>query len=89
MLAIKSLLPGQPNISSTLWRTVADQKRLIYAFDSATSPSAFWVPMADLDLKPGAAVKKLTVAGGRVYSGNVADKFEPAPLFTFLPASEK
>jgi choloylglycine hydrolase len=45
--------------------------------------------MADLDLKPGAAVKKLTVAGGRVYSGNVADKFEPAPLFTFLPTSEE
>jgi penicillin V acylase-like amidase (Ntn superfamily) len=77
--------PGQPNISSTLWRVVADQKRLLYAFDSATSPSAFWVSMADLDLKPGAPVKKLTVAGGRVYSGNVASRFEPAAPFTFLP----
>jgi len=77
--------PGQPNISSTLWRTVADQKRLIYAFDSATSPSVFWVSISDLDLKPGAPVQKLTVAGGRVYAGNVAGKFEPARPFTFLP----
>jgi penicillin V acylase-like amidase (Ntn superfamily) len=81
--------PGQPNISSTIWRTVADQKRLIYAFDSATTPSVFWVPMAELDLKPGAPVKKLTVAGGRLYSGNVAGKFEPAKIFTFLPVMVK
>ena len=76
--------PGQPNISSTIWRVVADQNRLFYAFDSATSPSAFWVSMADLDLKAGAPVKKLTVAGGKVYSGNVASRFEPAKPFTFL-----
>lgn len=29
--------PGQPNISSTLWRTVADHKNLVHYFDSATS----------------------------------------------------
>ncbi len=78
--------PGQPNISSTLWRTVANQKDRIYVFDSATSPNAFWVPLADLDLKAGAPVKKLTVAGGRVYLGNAADRFEPATPFAFLPA---
>ena len=79
--------PGQPNISSTLWRTVSDQKNRIYYFDSATSPNGFWVPLADLDLKEGAPVKKLTVAGGKVYSGNVADKFVATPSFKFLPAS--
>ena len=56
----------------------------MYFFDSATSPNAFWVPLADLDLKEGAPVKKLTMAGGKVYSGNAADKFEPAEPFTFL-----
>jgi len=78
--------PGQPNIASTLWRTVADQKDRVYFFDSATSPNAFWVPLADLDFKAGAPVKRLTVAGGRVYAGNVADRFEPAEPFAFLPA---
>ena len=56
--------PGQPNIASTLWRVVADHKRLLYAFDSATSPSVFWVSLADLDLRPGAPVRKLVVEGG-------------------------
>jgi choloylglycine hydrolase len=81
--------PGQPNISSTIWRTVADQTRRVYAFDSATTPSVFWVPMADLDLAAGAPVKKLTVAGGRMYSGNVASRFETAKPFAFLPVVVK
>jgi penicillin V acylase-like amidase (Ntn superfamily) len=79
--------PGQPNISSTLWRTVSDQTNRIYFFDSSTSPNSFLVPLADLDLKEGAPVKKLTVAGGKVYSGNVADKFIETPAFTFLPSA--
>ena len=54
---------------------------------SATSPNSFWVRLADLDLKEGAPVKKLTVAGGKVYSGNAADKFVATPAFTFLPAT--
>jgi penicillin V acylase-like amidase (Ntn superfamily) len=79
--------PNQPNISSTLWRTVADQKNLVYFFDSATSPNTFWVTLSSLDFKKGAPVRKFAVAGGRIYSGDVAAKFEPATLFTFLPAS--
>jgi choloylglycine hydrolase len=78
--------PDQPNISSTIWRAVADQKNLIYYFDSATRPNTFWVSLAKLDLKPGAPVKKLTIDGGQVFSGEAADKFEPAAPFKFLPA---
>ena len=77
---------GEPNNSSTLWRTVADQKNLVYVFDSATSPNAFWVEFKDLDFKEGAPVKKLTMAGGKVFAGNVADKLEPAKPYKFLEA---
>lgn len=79
--------PGQPNISSTLWRTISDQTNKIYFFDSSTSPNSFWVPLADLDLEEGAPVKKLTIAGGKVYSGNAVDKFVETPAFTFLPST--
>jgi len=79
--------PGEPNNASTLWRTVADQKHLIYLFDSATSPNAFWVPLSDLNFAQGAPVTKLTLAGGKVFSGNAASKFEPAEPFKFLQAS--
>ena len=81
--------PDLPNISSTIWRTVCDNKDRIMLFDAVASPSAFWVPLADLDLKPGAPVMKLQLAGGMTYEGNAADEFKPAPMFTFLPADAK
>jgi penicillin V acylase-like amidase (Ntn superfamily) len=79
--------PNQPNISSTIWRTVIDQKNLVFLFDSATSPSTFWVPLTELDFREGAPVKKLEIAGGKTYTGNVASRFVAAELFSFLPAS--
>jgi len=79
--------PKEPNIASTLWRTIADQKNKIYFFDSATSPNTFWVTLGGLDFKEGSPIKKLTVAGGKIYSGNVDNKFEVAKPFGFLPAN--
>lgn len=81
--------PGQPNISSTLWRTVADQKNKVYFFDSATSPNTFWVPLTDLDFSPGAPVRKLTVAGGTIHSGNAAGDFVDAEPFAFMAVEPK
>ncbi len=78
--------PGQPNISSTIWRTVADHKSKVYYFDSATSPTVFWTPLADMDFAEGAPVKKLTLTGGKTYSGNAAKAFQDAKPFPFLPA---
>jgi penicillin V acylase-like amidase (Ntn superfamily) len=75
--------PTKPNVSSTLWRTVMDQKNLVMYYDSATRPNAFWVPLADLDFAEGAPVKKLTIAGGKFYAGNAAGYFEPAEPLKF------
>jgi penicillin V acylase-like amidase (Ntn superfamily) len=79
--------PDRPNISSTIWRTVADQRNLVYGFDSAVRPNVFWVRLAALDLTPGAAVRKLPMAGGEVYAGEVSAGFVPAAPFAFLPAA--
>lgn len=81
--------PGEPNIASTIWRTVSNQRDKIYFYDSSTSPNTFWVPLSDLDLKNGASVKKLTLTGGKIYSGNAASQFEEAQPFAFLPANSK
>ena len=78
--------PGEPNIASTLWRTISDQKNKVYYFDSATSPNTFWVQLEDLNFKEEAAVKKLQTSGGKVYSGNTAALFEASAPFAFLPA---
>ena len=79
--------PNQPNISSTIWRTVSDQTNGVYYFDSATRPNTFWVTLSKLDLKPGAPVLKLTIENGEVFSGEVADQFKAAVPFAFLLAS--
>jgi choloylglycine hydrolase len=81
--------PDQPNISSTLWRTVSDQKNKVYFFDSSTSPNTFWVPLADLDFAPGAPVKKLDLTGGKIHAGNAAADFVESAPFTFMAVEPK
>jgi penicillin V acylase-like amidase (Ntn superfamily) len=81
--------PGEPNISSTIWRTVSDHKNKRYFFESARSPNVFWVNLADLNFAAGQPVKKLTLTGGAVFAGNAAAQFKPAEAFKFLPAVVK
>ena len=76
--------PDQPNIASTRWRTVADQKDKVYYFESTMSPNVFWVDLKSLDFKPGAPVKKLTLTNGEIYAGNTAKSFKDSKPFTFL-----
>ena len=78
--------PSQPNIASTIWRSAADHTNLTYLFDSATRPNVFWVSLPALDLKAGAPPRKLPLAGGEIYGGEVSAKFMPATPFTFMPA---
>ena len=77
--------PGQPNIASTYWRTISDHKNKVYYYDSATSPTVFWVHLGELDFKEGAPVRKLRLQGGETYSGNASGMFETATPFNFLP----
>lgn len=78
--------PEEPNIASTLWRTVADHKNKIYFFDSATSPNTFWVDLKKLNFEKDAPVQCLITSKGMYYSGEVSSRFEVSVPFTFLPA---
>ena len=62
---------------------MSDSTNRVVMFDSALTPATFWVRLDDLDLKPGAPVKKLELVGGKTYSGNATDKFVEAKLFSF------
>lgn len=77
-------VPAQPNISSTRWRTVADQKNKVYFFESTMTPNVFWINMKDLDFSEGASVKKLNLANGETYAGNAAKDMVNSPSFKFL-----
>jgi penicillin V acylase-like amidase (Ntn superfamily) len=79
--------PGEPNVASTIWRTVHDQKNRVLYYDSATSPTVFWVPLEECDFTAGAPAKRLPLKGGETYSGDASAGFRPAEPFTFLKAS--
>jgi penicillin V acylase-like amidase (Ntn superfamily) len=72
------------NVAATLWRTIADQKALKYYFDSAVSPSIFWVDIDKLDLKEGAEVKVLDLTNYPSYAGEVSDNFKESKPFEWL-----
>ncbi len=76
--------PDQPNIASTLWRTVADHKNLLYFYESTLMQNIFWVNFKDVDFSEGAPVKRLNLQDNQIYSGNVAAQFQDAEPFTFL-----
>lgn len=80
--------PGQPNIASTIWRTVSDSQGLVYFYDSATVPNAFWVDLNLMDFRPEAGTKRLVLTDGKFYSGEASRHFEPAQPFTPLAASK-
>jgi choloylglycine hydrolase len=78
--------PDQPNISSTLWRSVSDHKNRRYYFESTRHPNVFWVELDDVNFKAGTPVKRLLLTGDEIYAGNVARQFKATEPFAFLAA---
>ncbi|MGU3577065.1 linear amide C-N hydrolase [Brucellaceae bacterium C25G] len=79
--------PEEPNISSTRWRTVSDQKRKLYFFESAMTPNVFWVDVKTLDFsKETGKVQKLDLGADQknIFSGMVNDSFKASEPFKFL-----
>lgn len=75
--------PNQPNISSTRWRTVSDQKNDVYYFESTLTPNIFWVDLKNVDFSANAPVKKLNLTKGEMYSGDTSSKFVISKPFEF------
>ena len=69
--------PDHPNISATLWRTVADHDSKIFYFDSAMKPSVFWVDLNKIDFSEGGAPLAFAFDEGKELSGEVSAEFRP------------
>ncbi len=78
--------PARPNISTTIWRTVADQTNGVYFFESTTNPNIVWVRTDKLNFAAGAPVTKLDLVHNPDLVGDVSSQFKPAPPFQLLPA---
>jgi choloylglycine hydrolase len=77
------------NLSTTIWRTVADHKNKVFYFENTASPSLLWVKLADVDFKEGSGTRKLTMVGKPELGGNQTANFVKAEPFKFLTPDHK
>jgi len=75
---------GFPNLSTTRWRAVADHKNLVYYFETALTPNAFWVDLKKVDFSETAQVRKLDLADNRTFSGETSAAFQVSKPFKFM-----
>ncbi|WP_281173887.1 linear amide C-N hydrolase [Afifella pfennigii] len=76
--------PNHPNISMTLWRTVADHENSTYYFESVLSPSVLWVDLNNIDFAEGTGARTIPLGRETRLAGEVSAKFEPAEPFAWL-----
>ncbi|MFZ4861602.1 linear amide C-N hydrolase [Sphingobacterium sp. Mn56C] len=74
---------GFPNLSTTRWRTVADQKNLVYYYEDALSPNAIWVDLKKLDFSKNGKIKKLALDKNQIYAGETSNQFVESKPFQF------
>ena len=73
--------PNLPNIAMTLWRTVADQGRKVFYFDSVIMPAVCWVEFSKVDFKKGSGARQIDIGPETELASEVSDKFVPAEPF--------
>lgn len=79
--------PGQPNISSTRWRTISDHSRKLYFFESALTPNTFWVDLKKVDFSEDKGkTMKLDLGKDQrnIFSGDATASFKESAPFKFL-----
>lgn len=77
-------IENSPNLSSTRWRTVSDQKNLVYYYEDPIALSPVWLDLKAIDFGAKTKVRKLAVDKGQRYSGLANDQLKEAKPFTFM-----
>ncbi len=76
------LIEGEPNLSSTQWRSFADTRDKRYYFDLVVNPGLYYVDLSEFDLRPGKPVYKLVTSKTSDLVGNAHKRFEKSEPFT-------
>lgn len=79
---------GAPNVSSTIWLTVADQKNRVYYYHDTNGPGALWVKLGGIDFSDGSGVRKLSLAGKPDMAGDQTASFVRSTPFRFLAPAQ-
>lgn len=79
-----SVDPKHPNVSPTIWRSVADLTNGSYYFESTTSPYLVWADLDEFDFKEGSPALSLSLSDNPDLSGNVSRRFAKAGPFPYF-----
>ena len=75
-------LPGEPNVSSTQWRSISDATGGKYYFKFADSTGDLWIDMGRLRFNPGAPILKPDTTKHAGITGCANDALEKTDGFT-------
>ena len=75
-------IEGEPNVSSTQWRSIADITGGKYYFRFADSLGEFWIDLGRLSLKPGSPILKLDTSKHIDLVGCANGHLKKTPGFT-------
>lgn len=76
------LIQGEPNVSSTQWRSYADIKNHRYYFDIVTNMGIYYIDLNKCDLKKGAKIMKFDTSKITNIVGEGNKYLEKSPGFT-------
>lgn len=74
-------ISGEPNLSSTQWRSLSNTRDKRYYFDIVTNPGMFYVDLNKVNLKKGAPVLKLDTSKSSHLVGDVTKEFKKSAPF--------
>lgn len=67
--------PDSPHISSTRWRSVCDQKDLVYFFEQTVPMAVMHVNLKEIDFSKDKGERVLKLTDGKNYEGDVTSEF--------------
>lgn len=73
---------GEPNLSSTQWRSYSNLRDKLYYFDIVTNPGYYYVDLKKCDLTPNGKILKLNTEHTQNLVGDVTDRLEKSDGFT-------
>lgn len=75
-------IDGEPNVSSTQWRSMSNIRDLRYYFDIVTNHGVFYIDLSKCDLRKGAKVMKLDNTKSADYVGEANKHLQASNPFT-------
>ena len=75
-------IEGQPELSSTQWRTYSVPANLRYYFDYVVNPGYYYVDLNKVNLRKGASVMKLDTSNTADLVGDATARLRPSKPFT-------